>query len=144
MAHLFERLGLMHCPIANTIAEVRSIITSAKNARKTIGFIPTMGALHAGHAGLIRTARSQTDFVVVSIFVNPMQFGPKEDLDKYPRTLEADRQLCAAVGTDLILRLRQRKCILMASPQLSKFRGFKMSCAAWPGTGTFGAWQPSC
>ena len=61
-----------------------------------------MGALHAGHAGLIRTARSQTDFVVVSIFVNPMQFGPKEDLDKYPRTLEADRQLCAAVGTDLI------------------------------------------
>jgi pantoate--beta-alanine ligase len=61
-----------------------------------------MGALHAGHASLIRAARAKTDFVVVSIFVNPTQFGPNEDFNRYPRTLDADRELCAAVGTDLI------------------------------------------
>ena len=74
----------------------------ARQSGKTIGLVPTMGALHAGHASLIRAARAQTDYVVVSIFVNPTQFGPNEDFSRYPRTIESDRELCAAVGTDLI------------------------------------------
>jgi pantoate--beta-alanine ligase len=89
-------------PIATTIAEARAAVAVARAAGKRVGFVPTMGALHAGHAALIRAARAECDYVVVSIFVNPTQFGPAEDLSRYPRTLEADRELCAAVGTDLI------------------------------------------
>jgi pantoate--beta-alanine ligase len=69
---------------------------------ETVGLVPTMGALHEGHAALIRAARSASGFVVVSIFVNPTQFGPKEDFAKYPRTLEADQKVCAEAGADLI------------------------------------------
>lgn len=68
----------------------------------TIGFVPTMGALHAGHRALIRAARLACDAVVVSIFVNPTQFGPTEDLSKYPRQLGLDRALCRAEGVDVI------------------------------------------
>ena len=71
---------------------------------KTVGFVPTMGALHEGHAALVRAARSACGFVVVSIFVNPTQFGPKEDFAKYPRTLEADRKLCGEAGRGADLR----------------------------------------
>src|SRR5450631_4688853 len=67
-----------------------------------IGLVPTMGALHEGHASLIRAARSRCRNVAVSIFVNPTQFGPNEDYSRYPRTFAADRELCGAVGTDLI------------------------------------------
>ncbi|MFN4280686.1 bifunctional pantoate--beta-alanine ligase/(d)CMP kinase [Thermosynechococcus sp.] len=68
----------------------------------TLGFVPTMGALHGGHAALIRRARQECDVVVVSIFVNPLQFGPHEDLDRYPRSLEADTALCRQLGVDLL------------------------------------------
>ncbi len=68
----------------------------------TIGFVPTMGALHAGHRALIRAARLTCDAVVVSIFVNPTQFGPSEDLEKYPRQLSLDRALCRAEGVDVV------------------------------------------
>jgi pantoate--beta-alanine ligase len=88
--------------VAATIVETRNAVSAARKARKRLGFVPTMGALHAGHASLIRAARTETDFVVVSIFVNPTQFGPSEDFLRYPRTFDADRELCAAVGTDLI------------------------------------------
>src|SRR5262249_30185406 len=76
-------------------------VATARRDGRTIGCVPTMGALHAGHASLIRAARAKTDFMVVSIFVNPTQFGPNEDFSRYPRTLDADRELCAAVGADL-------------------------------------------
>lgn len=89
-------------PIAPTLAEVRQAVAAARASGKTVGFVPTMGALHEGHAALVRAARAATDFVVVSIFVNPTQFGPKEDFAKYPRTLEADQKLCGEAGADLI------------------------------------------
>lgn len=89
-------------PITTTIEETRRAVADARRAGQRIGFVPTMGALHAGHASLIRTARTECDYVVVSIFVNPTQFGPNEDYNRYPRTMDADRQLCGAVGTALI------------------------------------------
>lgn len=89
-------------PIANTIADTRETVAATRRAGRRIGFVPTMGALHAGHASLLRASRAETDFTVVSIFVNPTQFGPNEDFSHYPRTLAADQELCGAVGTDLI------------------------------------------
>jgi pantoate--beta-alanine ligase len=89
-------------PIVTTIAEVRQTVAAARAQGKTVGFVPTMGALHEGHAALVRAARGASAFVVVSIFVNPTQFGPKEDFAKYPRTLEADQKLCGAAGASLI------------------------------------------
>lgn len=67
-----------------------------------LGLVPTMGALHDGHASLMRAAREHADVVAVSVFVNPMQFAPGEDLDRYPRTLDADLEVCAAQGVDLV------------------------------------------
>lgn len=88
--------------IVKTIAEVRRLVHQARQDGKTIGFVPTMGALHAGHGSLIERSVRECGFTVVSIFVNPTQFGPREDLDKYPRTLEADAALCGQLGADLI------------------------------------------
>ena len=96
-------------PIAVSISEVRAAVARVRQEGKSIGFVPTMGALHAGHAGLVRTARTRTDFAVVSIFVNPTQFGPNEDFSRYPRNLEADRELCSAVGADLIFAPRSEE-----------------------------------
>jgi pantoate--beta-alanine ligase len=92
----------MFPPVAATIAEARAAVAAARAAGKRVGLVPTMGALHAGHASLIRASRAECDFTVVSIFVNPTQFGPNEDFGRYPRTLDADRDLCGALGTDLI------------------------------------------
>ncbi len=92
----------MFPPIVTTIAEVRRVVADVRATDRTIGFVPTMGALHEGHAALVRAARARSGFVVVSIFVNPLQFGPKEDFAKYPRTLEADQKLCGYAGADLI------------------------------------------
>jgi pantoate--beta-alanine ligase len=89
-------------PVATTIDQVRLEVLKARAAEQTVGLVPTMGGLHAGHASLIRAARTDTDFTVVSLFVNPTQFGPNEDLSRYPRTFDADRELCGAVGADLL------------------------------------------
>lgn len=89
-------------PIVTTIAEVRRAVKESRGKPTNVSLVPTMGALHEGHASLIRTARGAAGFVAVSIFVNPTQFGPKEDFGKYPRTLEADQKLCAEAGADLI------------------------------------------
>lgn len=88
--------------VVHTIAEVRQWVDRARKLGRTIGFVPTMGALHEGHASLIRTSVAQQDATVVSIFVNPLQFGPNEDLDRYPRTLDADIQVVQACGADLV------------------------------------------
>jgi pantoate--beta-alanine ligase len=88
--------------ILSSATDTRSGVRTAKEQGKRVGFVPTMGALHAGHISLVRAAKSRCDFVVVSIFVNPTQFGPNEDLAKYPRTFEADRQKLQAEGIDLI------------------------------------------
>ena len=88
--------------ITTTIAETRRVLAAARAQGKTIGLVPTMGALHAGHRSLIEAARDETGFIAVSIFVNPTQFGPKEDLSRYPRHFEKDVELCAATGVDLI------------------------------------------
>jgi pantoate--beta-alanine ligase len=88
--------------IAKTVAEIRACVRQAHAAGKTVGFVPTMGALHAGHVSLIEAARTRCDYVVVSIFVNPTQFGPGEDLDKYPRPFEKDLEICESHGVDAV------------------------------------------
>lgn len=88
--------------VARTVAELRQAVAEARRMGRTVGLVPTMGALHSGHAALIEAARDAAGFVVVSIFVNPTQFGPTEDLAKYPRTWDADLATCREAGADLV------------------------------------------
>ena len=88
--------------VARTIKSVRSSVADARSRGKKIGFVPTMGAFHIGHISLIEAAVKKNDFVVVSIFVNPTQFGPGGDFEKYPRTLDADLEICRKAGVDLV------------------------------------------
>ncbi len=88
--------------ICNTIDQARDACREARRAGARIGLVPTMGALHDGHLSLVRAAKAQCNYVVVSIFVNPLQFGPSEDFSKYPRTFERDRDLLERQGVDLI------------------------------------------
>ncbi|NJJ59538.1 MULTISPECIES: pantoate--beta-alanine ligase [unclassified Pseudomonas] len=85
-----------------TVRELRAAVAHARKAGKRIGFVPTMGNLHSGHASLVSKAVQQADFVVASIFVNPLQFGAGEDLDKYPRTLAADQEKLLQAGCNLL------------------------------------------
>ena len=88
--------------VAETLAEIRASIADSRKGGKSIGFVPTMGALHAGHVSLIERARSECNTVVVSIFVNPTQFGPNEDFQRYPRPRELDLKICGDAGADIV------------------------------------------
>ena len=89
-------------PALRTKADVRAAVAAAKRAGQTVGLVPTMGYLHEGHLSLIRAARAECDLVVMSLFVNPTQFGPAEDLDRYPRDEERDLRLAGEAGADLV------------------------------------------
>lgn len=92
----------MDLQVVEQIAEVREVVRASRQRGSKIGFVPTMGALHSGHVSLMEEARRDCEFVVVSIFVNPIQFGPREDLAKYPRPFENDVALCRQAGVGLI------------------------------------------
>jgi pantoate--beta-alanine ligase len=88
--------------ICKTIEEMRSASRDTRREEKRFGFVPTMGALHEGHLSLVRAAKAKSDVVAVSIFVNPLQFGPTEDLAKYPRSFERDRELLEKEAVDIL------------------------------------------
>ena len=88
--------------VIHSIDEMKNVVKELKKKNKKIGFVPTMGYLHEGHESLIKCSTSENEITVVSIFVNPIQFGKNEDLDRYPRDLERDRQICEKNGVDYI------------------------------------------
>jgi len=95
-------LDQLAIPGTTRINEIRELVRGAQRRGGRVGVVPTMGALHAGHLSLMRAAREECEFVVTTIFVNPTQFGPKEDFKKYPRDLATDMQLCAEAGVDAV------------------------------------------
>src|SRR5688572_17723046 len=88
--------------VVSSVSDLRREVASARRAGKRIAFVPTMGNLHAGHLKLVETARARADFTVASIYVNPMQFGPKEDFASYPRTPDDDQKALNAARTDIL------------------------------------------
>lgn len=88
--------------VVNTIEQLRSFLAAVRAEGKSVGLVPTMGALHEGHASLVKRSVTDNDITVVSVFVNPTQFNDKGDLERYPRTLEADCQLLEGLGTDCV------------------------------------------
>ena len=113
--------------ITADITKVRRIIQQARLKGKKVGFVPTMGALHQGHLSLVKASKRQTDFTAVSIFVNPLQFGPKEDLKKYPRRFKQDKQLLKKEKVDLLFYPSAKDSYpkdfstLVSEEQLSRF-----------------------
>ena len=110
--------------VTKTVAETRALVKSWRKEGKTVGLVPTMGYLHEGHASLIRRCREENDIVVVSVFVNPTQFGPNEDLEAYPRDFQRDSALCASLGADLIFHpepedMYQNPCAYVSIETLS-------------------------
>ena len=90
--------------VSTTIADARAAVARARAEGARSGFVPTMGALHAGHLSLVERSRREADFTVMSIFVNPLQFGPAEDLSRYPRPVAEDERLASDAGVDLLFR----------------------------------------
>jgi pantoate--beta-alanine ligase len=108
------------------VAELREMVTAARQAGQRVGFVPTMGYLHEGHLRLVDEARRRADVVVMSIFVNPLQFGPKEDLSRYPRDLDGDSQKAAARGVDVLFlpdeatMYAEKPRVIVTAPDLAR------------------------
>lgn len=105
--------------VIQDIRSLRGFVQTQKNNGKTIGFVPTMGYLHVGHQQLMQLAKQHCDIVIVSIFINPLQFGPTEDLNNYPRNLDADIQLCESVGVSLIFTPQVNEIYPNGTPHVS-------------------------
>ncbi|SDH06658.1 pantothenate synthetase [Alteribacillus persepolensis] len=88
--------------VIHTVSELQRYMADIQKQQKAIGFVPTMGALHSGHLSLMKRARQENDVLVLSIFVNPLQFGPNEDYEDYPRTLDKDKDIARTAGVDII------------------------------------------
>ena len=97
--------------VAKTVKELENSLASARENGQTVGLVPTMGALHAGHAPLVKRSVGENDVTVVSVFVNPTQFNDKTDLANYPRTPEADCALLESLGANVVLRRALKKSI---------------------------------
>ncbi len=106
--------------VTNTIAEIRETVFNLKKDGKTVGFVPTMGALHSGHLSLMRTMKNHADAVVTSVFVNPTQFGPSEDFDAYPRQIESDLEKCRNEGVAAVFLPSKEE--MYAEKQLISFQ----------------------
>ena len=117
-----------------TSAELRAALAAARSAGAGVGFVPTMGALHAGHRSLLAAARRETGFVVASVFVNPLQFGPAEDLGTYPRDRDGDLAVLEAEGVDLACLPGERE-VWPAAPEVRLHVGAL-------GERLEGAWRP--
>lgn len=88
--------------VVNSVVELKAVLAQVRNENKTIGLVPTMGALHEGHGSLVKRCVAENDCTVVSVFVNPTQFNDKNDLNNYPRTLDADCEMLQSIGADLV------------------------------------------
>ena len=100
--HVFWQIKYKIMQIVSTKTELQTLVKASKESHKTIGLVPTMGALHQGHASLVKRAVTDNDICVVSVFVNPTQFNNKEDLAKYPRNIERDAELLSSIGADYV------------------------------------------
>ncbi len=125
-----------------TLEALRQRVAAWRADGAKTGFVPTMGALHEGHLALVREARRLADRVVVSIFVNPLQFAPTEDLDRYPRDEAGDVALLQGVGCDLVYLPTRRCCIRRVSSAVSRWPARRWSWKAISGRSSFQAWRP--
>jgi pantoate--beta-alanine ligase len=109
----------MILPTVSTIPETRAAVAALRSAGRTVALVPTMGALHDGHLALVARAGEVADAVVASVFVNPLQFGPGEDLDRYPRTFDADLEVCRAQGAHVVFAPSSEEVYPGGEPQVS-------------------------
>lgn len=122
-----------------TAAELRRALTNARKSDKRVGFVPTMGYLHDGHLALVEASRAQCDVTVVSIFVNPAQFGPNEDLSTYPRDFPRDEKLCRDAKVALLFAPDARKIYPPTLGPSSNRARLQNHCAELSGLGIFAA-----
>ena len=111
--------------VISTISELQQELSAQRKAGKSVGFVPTMGALHQGHASLVKRSVAENDVTVVSVFVNPTQFNDKNDLKNYPRDLQADCALLEAIGADICIILLSRCNIRRVYGETSSINNFR-------------------